>query len=247
MNAHVKETAATDEEELIALKKQFVLACRILLMEGVSEMAFNVSVRLPGERMLTMPVTSPSLVTVDNLLVLPVARDASNWKAHPAIYLERPDVNAIVHVHPPYAIAFGVLGREFRPIHHYGAPFLNRIAVDDRPGQTESPDRAAELAKTLGRSCLLLQQAHGTIAVGKDLVEAMLLTLFFEEACKIYAITGQMGGTPRELTPAQCEKIAGQIMKPRSQKKAWDHYVDKLTWRRDAGAHIPSRDPGSNS
>ena len=37
MNAHVKETAGTDEEELIALKKQFVLACRILLMEGVSD------------------------------------------------------------------------------------------------------------------------------------------------------------------------------------------------------------------
>jgi ribulose-5-phosphate 4-epimerase/fuculose-1-phosphate aldolase len=228
MTVHVTTVA---EASLDTLRQEFVTACRVLLNEGVSEAAFNVSVRLPGERMLTMPVTSPTLVTADNLLVMPIAPGASNWKAHPAIYLARPDVNAIVHVHPPYAVAFGTLGEEFRPIHHYGTPFHGKIAVDDHPGQTESSERAGELAQQLGGNRLLLQRAHGTIAVGKDLKEAVLLTVYMEEACRIFAIARQMGGQPQYLTPQQSEKISGQILKQRSQDKAWAHYVDKLTWR----------------
>ena len=232
MNVHA--AAVAGQEDLAPLKEQFVLACRILLNEGVSEAAFNVSVRLSGNRLMTMPVTSPTLVTADNLKIAPITPGSVTWAAHPAIYDQRPDVNAIVHVHPPYAIAFGVLGEEFRPIHHYGTPFLDKVAVDDTPGQTESPERATVLAGKLGSGRILLQRAHGTIAVGKDLKEALLFTLYFEEACKIYSIARQMGGTPQYLTPQQCEKISGQILKQRSQDKGWEHYVDKLSWRQKA-------------
>ena len=60
----------------------------------------------------------------------------------------------------------------------------------------------------------------------------MLLTIYMEEACRIFAIARQMGGQPQYLTPQQSEKISGQILKQRSQDKAWAHYVDKLTWRK---------------
>jgi ribulose-5-phosphate 4-epimerase/fuculose-1-phosphate aldolase len=228
MNVHA--SAVAEQEDLTQLKRDFVLACRVLLNEGVSEAAFNVSVRLSGGRWMTMPVTSPTLVTVDNLKIGLIAEGATHWAAHPAIYKVRPDVNAIVHAHPPYAIAFGVLGEDFRPIHHYGTPFLGKVALDDSPGQTESAERAALLAQKLGQARILLQRAHGTIAVGKDLKEALLFTLYFEEACKIYAIARQMGTPAKYLTPEQCEKISGQILKQRSQDKGWDHYVDKLGW-----------------
>lgn len=232
MTLHVTNIAEASAEALDALRQEFVTACRVLINEGVSEAAFNVSVRLAGDRMLTMPVTSPTLVTVDNLYIAPIAPGSTNWKAHPAIYLERPDVNAIVHVHPPYAVAFGTLGEDFRPIHHYGTPFHGNIAVDDHPGQTELAERAGELARALGGNRLLLQRGHGTIAVGKDLKEAVLLTIYMEEACRIFAIARQMGGQPQYLTSQQSEKISGQILKQRSQDKAWAHYVDKLTWRK---------------
>ena len=34
-------------------------------------------------------------------------------------------------------------------------------------------------------------------------------------------------GKPKLLTPEQSEKITPQILKQRSQDKAWDHYVSK--------------------
>ena len=199
-----------------------MLACRILLNEGVSEAAFNVSVRLSGDRWMTMPVTSPTLVTVDNLKIGPIAAGSTHWAAHPAIYKVRPDVNAIVHVHPPYAIAFGVLGEEFRPIHHYGTPFLGRIVRR----RLARPDRIGRTRCAAGRKA---RQRAAPPSAGarhhrgrQGFEEAVLFTLYFEEACKIYAVARQMGGTPKCLTPAVREDfrpdpqaaLAGQRLGP---------------------------------
>jgi L-ribulose-5-phosphate 4-epimerase len=213
------------------LAKTFVLTCRILLNEGVSEAAFNVSSRLSPGYLLTMPVTSPSLVKEDGLLVHEISAYDGPWKAHNAIYEARPDVGAIVHVHPPYSVAFGTLMQEFAPIHHYGAPFFGNLPNYDRPGQTGNKEEARRIAQCLGDARAMLQQGHGTIAVGQDLREALLLTLYLEEACRLYSIACQMG-KPRPLTREQSETITRQILKPRSQAKAWDHYCDKLR-RRD--------------
>ncbi len=210
------------------LREDFVTACHILVNENVAEAAFNVSCRLPGGRMMAHPITSPTRVTVDNIQIYEPGAALKDYKAHPAIYAARPDVGAIVHTHPPYAIAFGTLNEEFRPIHHYGAPFHGKIATYASPGQTKSEDRAGDIARALGPGCALLQQGHGTIVVGKDLKEALLLTLYLEEAFKILAITRQMGGKPQYLSAQQSEEISQQILKQRSQDKAWLHYADKL-------------------
>jgi len=214
-----------DEQKL---REDFVTACHVLANEGVAEAAFNVSCRLPGGRMMVHPITSPTLVTTDNIEIRQPGEQLKDYKAHPAIYAARPDVGAIVHTHPPHAIAFGTLNEEFRPIHHYGAPFHGKIATYASPGQTKSEDRAGDIAKKLGTGCALLQQGHGTIVVGKDLKEALLLTLYLEEACKILAITRQMGGKPQYLSAQESEEISQQILKQRSQDKAWLHYADKL-------------------
>jgi L-fuculose-phosphate aldolase len=227
----VAQTLGTATEEL---KQTFVTACRILAHEGVTENAFNVSCRLPGGMMMVNPITSPTLVTTSNLEIYPIAEGGESYKAHPAIYEARADVNAIVHVHPSYAIAFSTLGEEFRPVHHYGAPFHGHMVTYKSPGQTKSKDRARELARQLGPNRVILQQGHGSIAVGKDLKEAVLLTLFLEEACKILCIARQMG-SPQYLSREDSEKIAPQILKQRSQDKAWLHYTDKV---RGAGGSL---------
>jgi ribulose-5-phosphate 4-epimerase/fuculose-1-phosphate aldolase len=239
-SVHAISPTPTSGQALDELKRDMVTACRILVNEGCSEAAFNVSCRLPDGKMLATPVTSPTLVTVDNLQIYPVSEATKDFKIHPAIYQERPDVGAIVHVHPMYAVAFSTLGEPFRPVHHYGAPFHGRLTTWDSPGQTGTMERAREIARALGTGRVILQQGHGSTAVGKDLREALLLTIYLEEACKMLYIARQMG-TPRYLSQELSDKIEGQILKPRSQEKAWKHYADKL--------HFNQRptDPGKES
>ncbi len=215
------------ELELDELKRDFVLACRILVHEKVSEGAFNVSVRTGPDEMMAIPVTSPTLVTTDNLETCSISGGSDHWKAHPAIYEERPDVGAIIHCHPPHATAFSCVSEEFVPVHHYGAPFHGKIARYTSPGQTKSKDRARELARQLGDNRAIMQQGHGVIIVGKDLHEALILTLFLEESCWT-TLTARQMGTPIYLTLEHSEKITPQILKQRSQNKAWNHYVSKL-------------------
>lgn len=212
------------------LRHDLVAACRVLVSEGVSEGAFNVSCRIDDDTMMAIPVTSPTLVTENNLVIHPISEGSKNWKAHPAIYQERPDVGAIVHVHPPHVVAFSTVDRGFTPVHHYGAPFHDRITVFKSPGQTKSDDRAREMARQLGQGRAILQRGHGVIVVGKDLKEATILTLFLEESCRITLLAEQMG-SPAYLTPAQSEKITPQILKQRSQDKAWEHYLSKTRIR----------------
>jgi len=231
---------ATTNNELDALKQDFITACRILVSEGVTQDAFNVSCRIPGEQMLVHAVVSPTLVNPDNLEIYSIAEGPKSYRAHPAIYSARPDVNAIVHCHPPYTVAFSTLGEEFRPVHHYGAPFHGKLAVYRSPGQTKSDDRAQEVARQLGHGRVILQQGHGCIMVGKDLAEAVLCTLYLEEACKILAIARQMG-KPQYLSLEESETISAQILKERSQKKGWKHFSDKL---RLAGYRVPGEKSG---
>jgi ribulose-5-phosphate 4-epimerase/fuculose-1-phosphate aldolase len=94
--------------------------------------------------------------------------------------------------------------------------------------------------------CAVLQQGHGLITVGKDLKEAMLLTLYLEESFKILAISRQMGGKPKEFSLQESEMISQQILKQRSQNKAWEHYADKLRIAVARPAHA-DRHPGLRS
>ncbi len=218
------------KHDIAQMKRDFVAACRILVSEGVSEAAFNISCRIDAQTWMTMPVTSPTLVTEHNIVTGPIKGGSDNWKAHPAIYRERADVGGIVHVHPPHVVAFSTLGQEFVPVHHYGAPFHGSITTYESPGQTKSDDRAADLARQLGDNRIIMQRGHGVIAVGKDLKEAVLFVLFLEEAIKTNLLAEQMG-TPKYLTVEQSQKIAPQILKQRSQDKAWNHLVNKTRIR----------------
>jgi L-fuculose-phosphate aldolase len=79
----------------------------------------NVSVRLPGDRILTTPKSvSKGFMTPDMMVITDRAgkkiagdRDpSSELLMHLAVYDTRPDIKAVVHAHPPVATGFAVAG-----------------------------------------------------------------------------------------------------------------------------------------
>ena len=79
----------------------------------------NISVRLDGGRLLTTPKSvSKGFMTSDMMVVtdlegrkLAGARaPSSELLMHLEVYRHRPDVNAVVHAHPPLATGFAVAG-----------------------------------------------------------------------------------------------------------------------------------------
>src|ERR1700722_514420 len=48
----------------------------------------------------------------------PHQRPSSEWRFHRDILKARPDVDAVVHAHPPYATILAIMGLEIPPVHY---------------------------------------------------------------------------------------------------------------------------------
>ncbi|NUO63555.1 MAG: class II aldolase/adducin family protein, partial [Gemmatimonadaceae bacterium] len=107
----------------LALRREIVTVCRRLYERGlIAGQDGNVSVRLPGDRLLVTPsgmskvdVGPNDLVEMrlDGTTVGRGRRASSEVLMHLRIYRRRPDVKAVVHAHPPTATGFAVAGEGF--------------------------------------------------------------------------------------------------------------------------------------
>ena len=157
----------------------------------------NVSARLPGagdERFLVTPTGLAYEDTAPEDIV-PVTLDgeargprlpSSEWRFHRDIYRARPDVNAVVHTHSPFATTLACLSRGI-PAFHYMVAVAGGRDIRCAPyatfGTQELSDNA--LAALEGRRACLLAH-HGMIAVGASLAAALALAVEVESLAEIY-------------------------------------------------------------
>jgi ribulose-5-phosphate 4-epimerase/fuculose-1-phosphate aldolase len=107
---------------------------------------------------------------------------------HGAILAARPEVQAVVHAHPPNAVLCGVADVPLRKV--YGAYesdgmlLLNDgIPVFPRARLVSTWELGVELAETLGDKNACLLRGHGIVTAGRSVGEAMLRALRLERLC----------------------------------------------------------------
>jgi L-fuculose-phosphate aldolase len=157
----------------------------------------NVSARLTLAEMLITPSgLSLGDTTVDN--IIKVNLETLDWtpngayipskefKFHAEIYQVRPDVNGIMHCHPPYATAYAVRKMDI--------PYVTDAAFKQpsMPHVPFSPSGSETLAENVGRIAradsrfrVILLDEHGIIAVGVDLFQAYNFADLTEELGQI--------------------------------------------------------------
>jgi L-fuculose-phosphate aldolase len=143
----------------------------------------NISIKINNEEILTTPTgVSKGFMNVDMIIKVdgsgdvisgnPKFKPSTELKMHLEVYKERPDVNAVVHAHPPYATSFAVAGI---PLNRCVLPesVLSIGAVPTAkfglPSTMEVPDSIRELIKN---SDVILLENHGAITLGSDLLTA---------------------------------------------------------------------------
>lgn len=166
----------------------------------------NVSVRLNGKRLLITPtayskrdVDDGSLIIVDlsGKLLEGKKKPFSELELHLAIYRTRPDVDAVLHAHPPYATAAGLTGAELGPIAmpeivvSLGPkiPTLPRVLPKEKAG-VEAVERAAR------EHDAMVLQGNGVFTCGPDLSLALLRMELVEHYAKILSIARGFGTVP---------------------------------------------------
>jgi ribulose-5-phosphate 4-epimerase/fuculose-1-phosphate aldolase len=116
----------------------------------------------------------------------PGLTQCSEVKIHACIYKTRPQVHAIVHVHPRYTILMSVLTGLLKPMRQEGAQLVrDPLPVYPHVKTVQSDAEGMEVAKLLGDSPAMLLRGHGAVTTGKSLSEAVMGMAQLEEQAQL--------------------------------------------------------------
>ena len=123
--------------------------------------------------------TEPILVPLAGKVPLGASTE---YRVHREVYKKTPH-RAIVHAHPPAAVALSLVRNEIQPEDSEGIMFCPVIpVVTGEPGSQEVADT---VSSALVNAKLVIARGHGTFAAGKTLDEAFLYTSLAEHACRV--------------------------------------------------------------
>jgi len=209
-------------------------ACRILAAEGhESGLAGQVTARAeqPGAWWTLQfgygfeEATAERMVRVDeDLKPLQGGRANPGTRFHIWIYRKRPDVNAIIHTHAPYASALAATGQPLKTIHMDSAMLHGTAHLPDWPGVPVADDEGRIISAALGGAKTVLLANHGLLAAAASVEEATYLAVFFERAARMQLRAMAAGGF-REVKPELAEEACRFLLQPSIVKGTFAYWA----------------------
>lgn len=174
----------------------------------------NVSVRLEaGEILVTPSGMIYEDLTEDDILVMDLEgkiiegtrKSSSDTEAILYIFQKRPDVNAVIHTHQPYATAVGLIQNEFE----VNLTTLANATAGPVPvtpySSAGSIEMGIDTVNYVGEGLAVILAHHGVMTIGKNLKQALYAAVYLEEAAKCYLAARACGET-KKMTPEQIEQ-----------------------------------------
>lgn len=186
------------------LRAQVAEAARRMHQAGwVANHDGNVSARIGRDRFLITPTATSKAEVREDLLVVVDGKGApvegtrkppGEVELHLAAYRARPDVQAVLHAHPPYATAFGAARVPLEPVClpeavvSLGRVPLAPFALPKTPAAT-----GAVSACAAGADAMLLP-GNGALTLGPDVALAFLRMELVEHLARILHHARALGG-----------------------------------------------------
>ena len=201
----------TTIDELIRVIEELSSAGRDVVARGlVIASGGNLSARIPGadEFVVTAAGTwldrlTPedfSVVGLDGIVRGGNERPSIEWQLHHRAYAARPDIAAVVHLHPQAAILLDALGHPVRLITLDHVHYVRAVArVPFLPAG--SADIAESVAAALGRVDVVLMAHHGSACVGNSVGMALRRAMNLEQAAELSLRCLQLGDTTAAFPP----------------------------------------------
>lgn len=195
-------------------RQQLLATSRRLVELGLNRgTAGNASVRHKEGMLITPSALPVAEMTTDSMVrmdlegkVLQGGKPSSEWRFHRDIFVARPEIGAVLHMHSTFATTIACLGKDV-PAVHYHIAIAGGDSIRCTPytifGEQNLSDLALEALHDR-KACLLGN--HGMIALGKDLADALSVAQEVEYLCEIYWRTLQ-AGTPQILTAQQMHAV----------------------------------------
>ncbi|WP_157019546.1 class II aldolase/adducin family protein [Mesorhizobium xinjiangense] len=222
--------------------RDLVLANRILARENVIDGFGHVSVRHPTNpgRFLLSRSCSPEIVVHDDIMEFeldgaPVADDQRKPYAeryiHGAIYMARPDVNAVSHHHAHSVIPFSLTDIALRPAFHMGSVMGADVPVwdsrpefDDTNMLVDTLEMGHSLARTLRSGQTALLRGHGAVCAAHDLRAICMISIYMRDNAQLILDTLPFG-EPKYLSPGEIRKTAAMLLGEMPLTRAWNYWM----------------------
>jgi len=184
------------------LRLRLVAAARRLSDSGMNPgRSGNLSVRVEGGFVITPSGAAYERMNPDDLVFLDdegrwgggQRTPSSEWRLHRDIYNARPEAQAVVHAHSPFATTLACLRRGI-PAFHYEVAFAGGADIRCAPYATFGTQELSDAARRAlegRRACLLAN--HGIVAFGEGIEPARDLAEKVEALARMYWQALQVG------------------------------------------------------
>ena len=184
--------------------REFQWVGRDLMASGLLTLhAGNLSVRRNGRVFITRTGSSLGHLGAGDVVETPLGRGqrphpraSMELPTHLAIY-EATGAGAVLHAHPPSAIALSFVADRIVPMDSEGAIILREVPVIRARNVVASPEVARQAAALLKDHRVVVVATHGSFAVGQSLEEALSVTTTLEMSAKIALMVRALGGASR--------------------------------------------------
>jgi ribulose-5-phosphate 4-epimerase/fuculose-1-phosphate aldolase len=246
----------SDSRDALSPRRTVAQACRVLACTGLSEdLLGHVSRRTAADRLLMRCRGADeagliATVTADiRETDLDGTGELGGWRVpvefpiHAEVLRARPDVDAVVHCHPPALLVAGIAGIELAAV--FGAYHLPaaRLALDgvpyyDRSVLIRTAALGREVAQALGAGPAVVLRGHGLVTVGsggRAVQEAVVRALAVETLARINVAVAGAGGVRQPLSDEDAAELPdlGDALNVDSM---WRHHLGRLA---QAGLALP--------
>ena len=179
----------------------------------------NISARIPGERILAITPSGRSYFSLDlnDICVIDFDRNSHEGSSPPSmeagmhigIYKNRPDVNAVIHTHQPFASVLAIINKPIPALFDEITVEIGHM-VDIIPyAYSGSPQLIDNVVGKLGNAChCYLIQSHGALSLGYSMKRAMKNAELLENVAQIYYHALVAGEKIKKLPPSAFDYFA---------------------------------------
>lgn len=171
---------------------QFQAVGQALFTQGlVLSQGGNLSIKLGEQLVITHRGSTLGSIQARDLVETGINKNnratplaSKELEIHRCIY-KNTSALAVIHAHPPYAVALSFTEKEIMPCDVEGRALLSKVPVLSTEEVVKLENLAGEIARLLNEYKVVLVRGHGSFAISQLLEEAYYYTATLEQSCRL--------------------------------------------------------------